>query len=112
MTNDVDLSFLKRRVAELEDNTLSLPETSKSAASGMDHWQTSVETRLTDIRTDLRYLRSGIGTLDGATATLKERIARLPTKGFIVAAFLASLAVIGALVIFESPIQSFLTRFH
>lgn len=81
-------------------------------SGGMDGWQTSVESRLGSIQTDVRDLRAGVGSLNTTAATLTERVAHLPSKSFIIKASLTSLAVIAALVAFQGQIQALLKISH
>lgn len=115
MSDNDDFNFLMRRVAELEGDPLSLSEASNpkpDARGGADRWQTGMETRLLEIKADLRNLRSSVGALDGATAVLRERVAHLPSRGFIAIVSIASLAAIGALVAFQAQIQLFLKTIY
>ena len=81
-------------------------------SGGMDGWQTSVEARLNEIKTDVRDLRTGVGALNVTAATLTERVAHLPSKGFIGTALLALLAIMAALITFQGQIQTFLKLHH
>lgn len=79
---------------------------------GMDGWQTSVETRLNEIKTDVRDLRTGVGTLNVLVATLTERVAHLPSKGYMAGWLIAATTLITAFVTFQSQIQAFLKLPH
>jgi hypothetical protein len=81
-------------------------------SGGMDGWQTSVEARLGEIRTDTRSLLGEVNAIKVNLATLTERVAHLPSKGFVVTAVLTSLTVIAALVVFQGQIQTFLKISH
>lgn len=81
-------------------------------SGGMDGWQTSVEARLGEIKTDIRDMRAGIGSLNANTATLTERIAHLPSKGFVVTTTLIVLTAVTALIAFQGQIQAFLKIPH
>lgn len=65
----------------------------------MDPWQQTVESRLGELRTDIRELRSDIGAV-------KARIDHLPTKSFIVTALLASLGACSAISVFAAQIRA------
>ena len=112
MNKDVDLTFLKRRVAELEDGKLLSATEMPDSTASVDPGHTESDTHLIAIKTDLRYLRSSVASLDGATAALRERMGHLPSKGFVIATSLGSLAVITALVTFQNAIQTFLKVMH
>ena len=112
MSESFDQTFLSRRVAELLDSNLSPPppaaEKSDSASTmNLKRDVESTESHLSAIKIDLRYIRSGIATLDGAVAALKERAARVPSKIFVVAISLITLVATGAMIIFQSTIQDF-----
>ncbi len=77
------------------------------APHGMDPWQQSVETRLSELRADTRAILTDISTLRGELAGLKERVGSLPTKGFIVNSVLSTLAVIAALILFADQLKVF-----
>lgn len=110
MSENVDLMFLKRRVAELLDGSLPVPAVGMETAAKRD--AESNEAHLSAIKTDLRYLRSGVATLDGAVAAMRERTAHLPSRIFIVALSLLSTAATAAIVIFQSTIQNFFNIPH
>jgi hypothetical protein len=81
-------------------------------SGGMDGWQASVEARLGEIKTDVRELRTGVGSLNVTAATLTERMGHLPSKGFIVSSLIAALAIITALIAFQGQIQAFFKIHH
>ena len=84
------------------------PAGARGTFGGMDPWQQTVETRLGDLRTDLRAVAADVSSLKIDMAMVKERISHLPTKGFIVSALLSNLAVIAALTTFAPSLQHFL----
>jgi hypothetical protein len=65
---------------------------------GMEPWQASVEKRLDKLESGLTDVQVGV-------ATLTERVAHLPSKGFIVTGFVTTLVLIAALVAFAEKIQ-------
>jgi hypothetical protein len=81
-------------------------------SGGMDGWQTSVEARLGSINTDVRELRTAVGALNTNVATLTERVAHLPSKGYMAAWLIAAMALITAVVTFQSTIQAFFKLPH
>ena len=62
------------------------------------------------LQTDVRAIQSDLGGAGGIrdrVARIEERIAHLPSKGFIVTTTLATLAIVAAVVVFQSHIQRF-----
>jgi hypothetical protein len=81
----------------------------------MDPWQQIVESRLGELRTDIRELRSDIGAIKvDLTAVkvdltaVKVRVDHLPTKSFIVTALLGSLGAFSAITVFAGQIRALL----
>ena len=71
-----------------------------------------LEAHVGHIRGDVTEIKAGIKDLGVSTsalkvegATLTERVAHLPSKGFIVSSVLAALAVATALVLFQGNLQ-------
>jgi hypothetical protein len=71
---------------------------------GMDPWQTSVEKRLDSLDGRLGRVEGDLGQLKIDVATLVERVAHLPSKGFVWAAMgtvgtviVAAIGVLGQL---------------
>lgn len=77
-------------------------------SNGMDPWQQTVETRLGELRADLRGVASDVGAMKADMATLKEGVSHLPDKGFIVKTTLAALGLISALALFGPNLRSLL----
>jgi hypothetical protein len=67
-----------------------------------------IQKDIAEIKTDVREFRTSIGSLNVSTGTLTERVAHLPSKGFIVLALLATLAIVAALITFQGNIQTLL----
>lgn len=65
-----------------------------------------IQKDVAEIKTDVREFRIGIGSLNVSTGTLTERVSHLPSKGFIIVALLAALAVTGGLITFQQNIQN------
>jgi hypothetical protein len=57
------------------------------------------------IKGDVSALRDGVYDLKVNAATLNERVAGLPTKGFIVTAVMVALAIVTAVTLFQSQIR-------
>jgi hypothetical protein len=64
-----------------------------------------IKTDIGDIKSDIRSLNVLMTEARTNIATLTERVSHLPTKEFIVKSVMTSLAVITALVVFQSGIQ-------
>lgn len=79
--------------------TMAYKRPPTGGGDGMDPWQASVEKRLDNLESGLTDVKIGV-------ATLTERVAHLPSKGFIVTGFVTALVVIAALVAFAEKIQS------
>ena len=74
-----------------------------------------MEARVAKLEANVEYLRADVSTLKGDVRDLRDRmravevkIDHLPSKGFIVAALLGTLAVITALIGYTDQIQSVL----
>ena len=72
----------------------------------MDPWQQTVETRLGELRIDIRELRSDIGAIKVDLTAVKVRVDHLPTKSFIITALLGSLAAFSAITVFAGQIRA------
>jgi hypothetical protein len=83
------------------------PRVAKLEAS-VEHIQKDIA----EIKIDMREFRTGIGALNVSTGTLTERVSHLPSKGFVVVALLAALAVIAALIAFQGSIQNLFKLSH
>lgn len=86
---DIDLSLLKRRIAELEQQK-AIPSLKSGDGGGtydgMDGWQSSVEARLGELKTEIHGLRtdarSDFRLLFGAIIAAALGLAGLMAKGF------------------------------
>lgn len=72
-----------------------------------------LEAHMEHVQTDLAGLKQDFASVDGrlrsvetGLATLTERVAHLPSKGFIVSALGTALAVIAAMLAFQDQIKS------
>jgi hypothetical protein len=83
----------------------------------MDPWQQAVESRLGELRTDIRELRSELRSETGAIkvdltaikvdlTAVRVRIEHLPTKSFIVTALLGSMGAFSAITVFAGQIRA------
>ncbi len=67
----------------------------------------AIEDRLEKVEAKLEKVDDRLRGVETGVATLSERVAHLPSKGFIVRALLASLAIIAALITFQDQVQGF-----
>ena len=65
-----------------------------------------MERRLALVEDSVKELRRDVGDIKVDLATLKERVAHLPGKGFIVSVSLTSLVLIAAFITFADKIQA------
>ena len=75
---------------------------------GMDPWQTSVEARLSELRSDLRNVASDVSALKSSTAVLAERMSHLPTKTWMITTAGGLLTLGSAVAVFLQHIRAFL----
>lgn len=86
---DAQLSRLRAEVSRLREGG------GGGKSGGMDPWQTSVEKRLDE----LPAIRKDVGEIKVELATLKERIAHLPGKGFVFAVGVGTVAALVSLLL-------------
>ncbi|MDN5785707.1 hypothetical protein [Pseudorhodobacter sp.] len=67
-----------------------------------------MEQRITRLEVKLDKVDDRLRGVEIGLATLTERVGHLPSKGFIVSALLASLAVVTALILFQKQIMMLL----
>lgn len=117
MTGNIDYKAFQDRIAAQEAQKFDLPPI--AGGGGSDGTSDEMEVRvaklesdvghiqkdIAEIKSDVRELRTGIGKLNTDLATLTAHVSHLPTKGFIVTAVVTSLAVLGALIIFQGNLQ-------
>lgn len=69
---------------------------------GMDAWQTSVEKRLDSLDGRVGRMDDRLGKVEVSLATLVERVAHLPGKGFVVTSAVSTvMAITGLLVLLQ-----------
>ena len=103
--------FLKLRVNQLVEEALKSGGPG-GTSGGMESRVAKLEADVShiqrdigEIKADMREFRTGIAKLTTDLATLDANVKHLPTKGFIVSAVLATLAVIAALIVFQGHVQ-------
>jgi hypothetical protein len=65
----------------------------------------NLKTSVADLKASVEAGRVDVGTVKVNLATLTERVANLPSKGFIISVVLGILTVITALIAFQRQIQ-------
>ena len=75
-------------------------------SDGMEARLAKVEAAVEHIDRDVSRLVPDLANVRERFAALEERVAHLPSKGFIVSVTLASLAVVAALIAFSDQIQA------
>lgn len=85
----------------------ALPPSGGGGTSG------GMEARIAKLEADMEYVRRDVGDLRGdmrdvrdRLGRLEERVGHLPSKGFVVTATTASLALLTALVVFQGKLQA------
>lgn len=84
----------------------TLEKKSGSGGGGMDGRIAKLEANVENIGKSLTETRSDTRDIRDRTIRLEEKVAQLPTKGFIVSVVLTSLAVIAALIVFQDKIRT------
>ena len=77
-------------------------------SEGMEARVAVLETHVEIMRRDVADLKVGVGEVKVQLATLTERVAHLPSKGFVVTATMAIFAAIAAFSSFQQQIQHLL----
>jgi hypothetical protein len=110
------LELVQRQNLELREELLQFKSGGGGGGDGvvMEQRVARLEENIVHIRSDVGEIKGSLGTVNSQVteariniATLIERVAHLPTKGFIVNAVLTALAVAAALVLFQGNIQKF-----
>jgi len=102
------LAETMRRLQELERKIDDKPlETGSGGgdSTGMEARVAKLEAHMEHVRADTGALKTDAGTIKTTLATLVERVAHLPSKGFIVTALLVALAVLAAVSLFAPNLQ-------
>lgn len=81
-------------------------------SGGMDGWQTSVEKRLDGLTSSLVGLDGRLRAVEIGLATLNERVAHLPGKGFIVTSSLGVVTFMTAALVFADKIKGIVGLTH
>ena len=104
MTHD-NLASIFRNQEQLVETMSRLAEHqgSGNGGGGMEHRIGRLETAMDKIDDRLRGVEIGV-------ATLAERVAHLPSKGFIVSVVLIALAVIAAMIGFSDSLKTLFGR--
>ncbi len=76
-------------------------------SGGVDVRVAVLETHVDILRKDLAEVKAGLDQVKLQLATVTERIAHLPSKGYTVTVALAVMAVVAAFTTFQQQIQHF-----
>jgi hypothetical protein len=75
---------------------------------GMETRVAVLEAHMEHVREDLRVMKSDVSTLKTDVATLVERVAHLPSKGFIATVVIGTAAILAALGAFAPALKRLL----
>lgn len=105
-----DLTGQDRTLADYQN---ALDQNLKSGGGGgtfdgMEPRIARLEAHMEHVQADLVVLKTDMGAVKDRLARLEVKVDHLPSKGFIVTALIAMLAVIGALVTYQEQIKAVL----
>lgn len=89
------------------DTTFKGPD-GPGGGDGMEFRFKAIEDRLQKVEGGLEKVDERLRGVETGIATLSERVAHLPSKGFIINALVVGLALIAGLVAFQGQIQAFM----
>ena len=96
----LSLGLLQRQIEALSVENERLKSGDGGGTSGgMDPWQTSVEKRLDSLDGRMARVETNIGLMKVDLATLTERVAHLPGKGFVVTSAVGAITAVTTLLI-------------
>ena len=75
---------------------------------GMDGRVAKLEAHVETLRSDMSAVKKDVGDIRIGLATLTERVAHLPSKGFVVTATTTTIGFLTAVVIFGDKIRALL----
>jgi len=76
-------------------------------SGGMEARLAVLEDRVETLRSDVGDLKTSMVEVKVGLATLSERVAHLPSKGFVITTTVALMAFITAMVTFQQQVQHF-----
>lgn len=102
-------SYRKKAIGITESTHLALKSGGGGGTfDGMEGRVAKLETLMDVVRTDVGALKSDVRDVRDRLIRLEEKVAHLPSKGFIVTAITTALALITAITLFQGKIQSLL----
>ena len=78
-------------------------------SGGMEGRVAKLEAHVETLRSDVGAIKKDVGDIRVGLATLTERVAHLPGKGFVITATTTTIGLITAVVVFADRIKAFLT---
>ncbi|MBV9932446.1 MAG: hypothetical protein JO013_16090 [Alphaproteobacteria bacterium] len=75
---------------------------------GLEPRVAKLEAHVETLRADVAAIRKDVGDIRVAFATLTERVAHLPGKGFVVTTTTTAIAIISGLIIFGEKLKALL----
>ena len=106
--------FTLSRQLRMQNHALSEQiEALKSAggggtSGGMEGRVAKLEAHVETLRADVRTMKKDVGDIRTGLATLTERVAHLPGKGFVVTATTTTIALLTGIILFGDKIQTLL----
>jgi hypothetical protein len=77
-------------------------------SGGMEGRVAKLEAHVETLRSDVAAIKKDVGDIRVSAATLTERVAHLPGKGFVITATTTTIALLTAVVVFGEKIRSLL----
>lgn len=77
-------------------------------SGGMEGRVAKLEAHVETLRADVGAIKKDVGDIRVGLATLTERVAHLPGKGFVITATTTTIGLITAVVVFADKIRAFL----
>ncbi|MEO6716463.1 MAG: hypothetical protein ABIM50_04345 [Novosphingobium sp.] len=108
----IDLAFV-RTLRDKNDALMKENEALKTGdgggnSGGMDGRVAKLEAHVEILRSDVGAIKKDVGDIRVGLATLTERVAHLPGKGFIITATSSGIGLLIAVVVFADKIRAFL----
>jgi hypothetical protein len=100
MADLIDLSAYREKPTALESSG------GGGDSTGMEPRIAKLEAHMEHVLADTSQLKADVGKMRVDVATLVERIAALPSKGFIVGVVVAGLGAFGALSVFAANVRA------
>ncbi len=107
-----DLAVVRRLQAEnaalmIENDALKTGG-GGGTSGGMESRVAKLEAHVETLRSDVSAIKKDVGDIRVGLATLIERVAHLPGKGFVITATTTTIALLTAVIVFGDKIRSLL----